>query len=160
MLLLKLLKIYLTQIFFKYKAPLNERQWQAVNDSKNAVQVFHLFMICVMNLMIVFMHVICSFIFSFTISDLCLFSLFFLPPNVRQHFDQIHISFEECEKMRQITNNRSKCGSLPAPSLLSSLSVLFYSLVHLQCRTMQCRRAGWRLMTGLSNMMTHQSRGE
>lgn len=30
-----------------------------------------------------------------------------------------------------------------------SLSILFYSLVHLQCRTMQRRRTGWRLMTGL-----------
>lgn len=53
-------------------------------------------------------------------------------------------------KKRYSANNRPKCGSLPLPSLLSfSLSILFYSLVHMQHRTIQRRRTGWRLMTGL-----------
>lgn len=53
-------------------------------------------------------------------------------------------------KKRYITNNGSECGSLPLPRHLSfSLFMLFYSLVHMQLRTIQCRRTGWRLMTGL-----------
>lgn len=42
------------------------------------------------------------------------------------------------------------CGSLPLLHLLSfSLSLPFYPLVHMQYRTIQCGRTGWRLMTGL-----------
>lgn len=53
-------------------------------------------------------------------------------------------------KKKYSTNNGPKCVSLPLPTLLSfSLSFLFYSLVHVQHRTMQRRRTGWRLMTGL-----------
>lgn len=53
-------------------------------------------------------------------------------------------------KKRYIINNSPECGSLPLPSPLSfSLSILFYSLVHMQYRTIQRRRTGWRHMTGL-----------
>lgn len=53
-------------------------------------------------------------------------------------------------KIRYSGNNRPKRGWLPLPSLLSfSLSSLLYSLVHMQYGTMQRRRTGWRLMTGL-----------
>lgn len=144
-----------------------DRWWQTLDDIKKIVQVCHsvsapqvrLFKMYKMN------YDICSINFLLRgTSDLphpipphpSLFTLTDIfdpqhPPE--QSFTALWSALSltlRSVKKRYSTNNRPKCGSLPLLCLLSfSLSILFDSLVHMQYRTMQRRRTGWRLMTGL-----------